>query len=188
MLFRSIKSGKKIRRYLLISAGAADTNNNILKMAQTILERKPILPLALLIGPFYKHQEELKLFREKNPDVKVFEGVDLNEVFSQTKIGICYFGVTMFEMIFSNIACGVFATNREQLSGIKHLKNSSIFYDLGIIDHKKFEEKIDKFLNDKNIRRKILDKIGEAGKLNGDYEVAKKIQDELLKIKRKSNK
>ena len=167
-------------QYLLISTGAADSKNYTLKIAQMLLNRKTYFPLALLIGPFYKHKKELENLTKKFPQVKVFENANLNDVFSQTRMAICYFGVTMFEMISWGIICAVFSINLRQLKEIKFFKKS-IFSDLGPISNKYFKTNVDKFINDKNAQLKIRENLMRISIINGDYEVAKTIQCRLLK-------
>ncbi|MDP2692974.1 MAG: hypothetical protein Q8O88_05020, partial [bacterium] len=127
-------NNNKVRKYLLISFGAADPKNYTLKIAQMLLDWGVSIPIALLIGPFYKHRETLSRFKKNYPKVKVLENVNLDHVFSQTKIAICYFGVTMFEMISSGIVCGVTSVNEHQLESVKFLRKSGVFFDLGMVD------------------------------------------------------
>ena len=174
------KLDKKKRQYLLISAGAADSNNCTLKIAQILLNRKAHLPLALLIGPFHKHKKKLENFKKNFPHVKVFEKANLNVVFSQTRMAICYFGVTMFEMISWGIICAVFSINPRQSKEIKFFKKS-ILSDLGPINSKNFKTNVDEFLNNKNAQLKIRENVMRISITNGDYRVAKIIQGTLLK-------
>ncbi len=117
----------------------------------------------------------------------MFENGNVNNIYAQTKIAICYFGVGMFEMINSRLVCGVFSLDKEQAKNIASLAKKGIIHDLGSADDKDLENRIISFIEDKNLHKLILKKIKNLRYSNGDLEVAKIMQKDML-IRNKANK
>ena len=175
----TIKNGKE-RQYFLISAGSGDSKNVILKIAKLILNINYNMPLALLIGPFYKHKDKLEIFKKKYPRVKIFDNPDLSKVFSQTKIAVCYFGVTMLEMIASRIICAVYSINYTQKEQTRKLARKGVVFDLGFIDEKNMMKKVTNIVKNRYAQQTIKANISKLANFKGELVISEKIQVNLL--------
>lgn len=173
-------NGEKKRKYLLISAGAADPGNYTLRIAQKIIGRRIKYPAALLIGPAYKHITELNNFKREYPMIKIFQNSDLGEAFSQTKIAICHFGVTMFEMIASNIVCAVYAINEDHMEQIRKFSKIGFVYNLGYFKDRQIVNKINAFLKENKLVKEIFSNIRGKIDSKGALRVAQVTQSRLL--------
>lgn len=180
LILRNISNSEVGKRKLvLISAGAGDNNNFILKIANK-LKVPENLQLALLIGPMHNNIKRLEQFKKRHPEIKVFEKTDPFEVFARTKIAICYFGVTMFEMIASKIVCAVFAVNADHMRQIRKFSKIGFVYNLGYFKDKMITEKIGGFLTENKLIKELSS--NTRGKIDskGVLRVAQVIQSRLL--------
>lgn len=182
ILKKSINASKRKREFILISAGASDDNNYILRIASK-LKVPENLQLALLIGPNYNYRKKLSSFVKKNPQITVFDTGELGEVFAQVKIAICYFGVTMFEMMASNVVCAVFAMNLDHKRQIKRFSTKGYIYDLGYFIESRIFLKIEQFIRNEEQVNNIFENIRGKIDSDGDLRVAKIIQRRLLDLK-----
>lgn len=118
------------RDSVVISFGGTDFNN----MTRAILERflEPLietqLNMKVVLGPYYAFESDLEAFiKEKNVPVTLYKNPEnLAEIFNTARVGICYYGVTYYEMAYLGVKTIPILTDiiyKEQyLEASKHLK------------------------------------------------------------------
>ena len=190
--FKYLILGKKFpctsaprRKYMLICAGTTDSHNT-LSLIEGLVHGEVKMPIAVLLSPIYKYPKEVKKLAKIHPEVKIFESEDMSKAFSLAKFAVCYFGVTMYELIASGVVCAVYGLNEDHKKQISKFSSKKIIYDLGSYKDKKLTNKIIDFIQNKKHMEEINLNMKKVVDFDGDIRVAQIIQKRLVGLDNKT--
>ena len=171
---------KKNIKNLLITCGGSDIEFHSLKILKILLDLKIKININLVIGPFYKSKliKAINKISKFNSNVHIFNNPkNIWELMMKQDLVISSSGLTKYELLYLKIPSIIFCANKKQKILNSAFEKKKICLNIPNINNEKdMKLKIQNFISNYNLRKKILKKSSNIIDLNGSYRILKKIE------------